>query len=70
MKEKCGYPPEIITILSKTKDVFLELMFKHYKLNGKAFACIKNFVSGINDNDESENDSTNDGDSNPDCDSE
>ena len=63
------------------EDVFLEKMFKHYRLNGKAFACIENvgkaivsdgkaFVSGFIGNDESENDSANDGDSNSDCDSE
>ena len=29
------------------EDVFLEKMFKHYRLNGKAFACIKNVGKGI-----------------------
>ena len=60
------------------EDVFLEKIFKHYRLNGKAFACIKNVgkgivsggkflerkVSGFIGSDESENDeSENDGES-------
>ena len=42
-------------ILLKIEDLTLDKIFKHYKLNGKAFACIKSSV--INDNDENENDS-------------
>ena len=70
LKEKCGYPPEIIKILVKINDLTNEKILKHYKLNGKAFACIKSFVSVINDNDENENDSANDSDSGPHCNSE
>ena len=70
LKEKCGYPPEIIQILVTIGDLASEKICKHYKLNGKAFACIKSFVSVINDSDENENDSANDSDFDAHCNSE
>ena len=41
MKNKCGFPPETIQILSNIQELTLGKIFKYYKLDGAGFDKIK-----------------------------
>jgi len=40
----CGYPPEIMAILSKIQELTIGKIFKAYKLDGAAFDGITNLL--------------------------
>ena len=43
-KTVCGYPPEIMAILSKIQELTIGKIFKAYKLDGAAFDGITNLL--------------------------
>ena len=43
-KTVCGYPPEIMAILSKIQELTIAKIYKAYKLDGAAFDGITNLL--------------------------